>query len=102
MYRDHRCLTECQKQNRQDEPAGQVDVTTRVEVSVTRSRTCVGTTDVSLPVKKQHRQNELAGQEDIPTRVEVLCDTGFQTHVGTTDISWSVKNNIDRRNQLVR
>ena len=34
MYRDHRCLTECQKQNRQDEPAGQVDVTTRVEVSV--------------------------------------------------------------------
>ena len=36
-----------------------------------RSRTCVGTTDVSLPVKKQHRQNELAGQVDIPTRVEV-------------------------------
>ena len=36
MYRDHRRLTECQKQNRQDEPAGQVDVTTRVEVSVIR------------------------------------------------------------------
>ena len=36
-----------------------------------RSLTCVGTTDVSLPVKKQHRQNELAGQVDIPTRVEV-------------------------------
>ena len=34
MYRDHRRLTECQKQNRQDEPAGQVDVTTRVEVRV--------------------------------------------------------------------
>ena len=36
MYRDHRRLTECQKQNRQDEPADQVDVTTRVEVSVMR------------------------------------------------------------------
>ena len=36
-----------------------------------RSRTCVGTTDVSPPVKNQHRQNELAGQVDIPTRVEV-------------------------------
>ena len=32
MCRDHRRLTECQKQNRQNEPAGQVDVTTRVEV----------------------------------------------------------------------
>ena len=36
MCRDHRHLTECQKQNRQNEPAGQVDVTTRVEVSVMR------------------------------------------------------------------
>ena len=36
-----------------------------------RSRTCVGTTDVSPPVKKQHRQNEPAGQVDVPTRVEV-------------------------------
>ena len=36
-----------------------------------RSRTCVGTTDVSPPVKKQHRQNEPACQVDIPTRVEI-------------------------------
>ena len=34
MCRDHRPLTACQKQNRQNEPGGQVDVTTRVEVSV--------------------------------------------------------------------
>ena len=33
MCRDHRCLTACQN-NRQNEPAGQVDVSTRVEVSV--------------------------------------------------------------------
>ena len=25
MCRDHRCLTTCQKQHRQNEPAGQVD-----------------------------------------------------------------------------
>ena len=36
-----------------------------------RSRTCVGTTDVSPSVKKQHRQHEPAGQVDIPTRVEI-------------------------------
>ena len=35
MCRDHSHLTECQKQNRQNEPAGQVDVPTRVEVHVT-------------------------------------------------------------------
>ena len=51
MCRDHRCLTTCQKQHRQDEPAGQVDVPTACQ--------------------KQHRQNEPAGQVDVPTRVEV-------------------------------
>ena len=34
MCRDHRRLTECKNQNRQNEPAGQVDVTTRVKVCV--------------------------------------------------------------------
>ena len=36
MCRDQRCLAICQKQHRQNDPAGQVDVTTRVEVSVMR------------------------------------------------------------------
>ena len=35
MCRDHRRLTTSQKQHRQYEPAGQVDVSTRVEVHVT-------------------------------------------------------------------
>ena len=35
MCWDHRCLTACQKQHRQYEPAGQVDVSTKVEVHVT-------------------------------------------------------------------
>ena len=35
MCRDHRCLTACQKQHRQNESAGQVDVPTRLEVHVT-------------------------------------------------------------------
>ena len=34
MCRDHRCLTACQKQHRQNELAGQVDIPTRVEVCV--------------------------------------------------------------------
>ena len=35
MCREHRCLITCQKQHRQNEPAGQVDIPTRVEVNVT-------------------------------------------------------------------
>ena len=34
MCREHRCLTTCQKQYRQNEPAGQIDVPTWVEVCV--------------------------------------------------------------------
>ena len=32
--RDHKFVTICQKQHRQNEPAGQVDVPTRMEVCV--------------------------------------------------------------------
>ena len=32
--KNHRCLTACQKQHRQNEPAGQVDVPIRVETTV--------------------------------------------------------------------
>ena len=35
MCRDHRRLTACQKQHRENEPAGQVDIPTRVEIRVT-------------------------------------------------------------------
>ena len=34
MSRDHTCLTTSQKQHRHNEPAGQVDVSTRLEVHV--------------------------------------------------------------------
>ena len=34
MCRDHRYLNECQKQNRLNGPAGQVDIPIRVEVRV--------------------------------------------------------------------
>ena len=34
MCREHRCLTTCQKQYRQNEPAGQIDIPTLVEVCV--------------------------------------------------------------------
>ena len=35
MCRDHTRLNACQKQHRENEPAGQVDVPTRVEIRVT-------------------------------------------------------------------
>ena len=41
MSNDHRCLTTSQKQHRQNEPAGQVDIPTRVEVHVTGDPGCV-------------------------------------------------------------
>ena len=34
MFSDHRCLATCKTQHRQNDPAGQVDVPTRVEVPV--------------------------------------------------------------------
>ena len=95
--RDHRCLTTCQKQHRQNEPAGQVDIPTRVEVHVTVDPgqmkgqqtyhdlskqhrqnepavflCCFGqAVGCFTACQKQHRQNELAGQVDVSTRVEV-------------------------------
>ena len=61
MCWDQRYLTACQKQHRQNEPAGQVDVITRVEVRVMGDpQTCVGTTDVSPPLKNNtDRMNQL-------------------------------------------
>ena len=35
MCRDHRHLNACQKQHRENEPAGQVDIPTRAEIRVT-------------------------------------------------------------------
>ena len=35
MCMDHRRLNACQKQHRENEPAGQVDIPTRVEIRVT-------------------------------------------------------------------
>ena len=58
--RDNRHLTICQKQHRQNEPAGQVDVLTRVEIPRDGgSRTDVGTTDISRSVKTTERMKQL-------------------------------------------
>ena len=67
ICRDHRHLTTCQKQHRQNEPAGQVDIPTWVEVHVKgipdicRDHRCFTT------CQKQHRQNEPAGQVGVAT-----------------------------------
>ena len=71
MCRDHRRLTECQKQNRQNEPAGQVDDTTKVYICVIyildmcRDHRCL------TVCQNQHRQNKPTGQVDVSTSPEV-------------------------------
>ena len=94
MCTDHRHLTACQKQYRQNEPAGQVDIPTRVEVHVTGDprhtkgvEVCVmGNPDTCrdhrcfTACQKQYRQNESAGQVDVPTRLEVHV-TGDPRHM---------------------
>ena len=80
MCREHRCLTVCQKQQRQHEPAVEVDVPIVVEVQV------IGIPDTCRDLRhlttcqKQHRQNEPAGQVDVPTWVEVSV-TGDPGHM---------------------
>ena len=80
MCTDQRRPTACQKQNRQHERAGQVDVPTRVEVRV------MGIPDMCRDhrrlsaCQKQHRQNEPDGWVDIPTGVEVPV-MGYPGHM---------------------
>ena len=78
--RDHRCLTACQKQHRQNEPAGWVEIATGMEVDVTVVRDTCSDHRRLTACQIQHRQNELAGRVDIPTRVEV-CVTGDLGHM---------------------
>ena len=60
MCRDHRCLTACQIQHRQNVPAGQIDIPTWVEVRVMGFGPRVLTTDVSPPVQNNtDRMNQL-------------------------------------------
>ena len=69
--RDHKLVTTCQKQHKQNEPAGQVDIPTRVDIHVMvypdmcMDHRCLTT------CQKQHRQNKPTGQVDVSTRVEV-------------------------------
>ena len=63
--RDHRCLTACQKQHRQYQPAGRVDMPTGIDRGPCDggSQKLVGTTDVSPSVKNNtDRMNQLVRQ----------------------------------------
>ena len=61
----------CQKQHRQNEPAGQVDITIRVDIHVMGDPDMCRDHRCLTACQKQHRQNEPAGQVDVSTRVEV-------------------------------
>ena len=71
MCRAHRYLSICQNQHRQNEPAGQVDIPTRVEVHVTGDPDMCRDHRCLIACEKQHRQNESAGQVDVHPMVEV-------------------------------
>ena len=93
---DYRCLTTCQKQLRQNEPDGQVDIPTWVEV-------CVMWEPGHLQGRKTfHRLSKTIQSGRCFYQGGGLCDGGSQTCVGTTDVSPTVKNKADRMNQLVR
>ena len=78
--RDHRCLTKCYKQYRQNEPDGQVDDPTRVEICVMGiSATCRNHRHLNT-CQKQQRRNEPAGQVDDPIREEFYV-TGDARHM---------------------
>ena len=61
MCRDHRCLSTCDKQHRQNEPAGKEDIPTGVEICV------MGLLDMCRDhrqyclSKTTHRKNQLFG-----------------------------------------
>ena len=80
MCRDNRCLATFEKQHRQNDPAGQVDIPAIVEFLLwgildrCRDQRCL------MICQKQHRQNEPVGQVDIPTRVEIHV-MGYTGHV---------------------
>ena len=78
--RDHRRLTTCQKQNRQNEPAGQEtfqlgwkSVQWGIPDMYRDHRHLIG-------CQKQYRQNELAGWVEVPTGVDV-CVTADPRHM---------------------
>ena len=76
MCRDHRCLIACEKQHRQNESAGQVDIPARVEVCVMSH--CLSKTTQREWTSWSGRHSYKGGGP---------CDGGSQTDVGTTDIS---------------
>ena len=63
--RDHRCLTTCEKQDRQNEPTIQLDIPTGVEVHVKGIPDTYRDHRHLTICQKQYRQNEPAGQVDI-------------------------------------
>ena len=79
MCRDHSCLTACQKQHRQNEPTGQEDISTGVEICV------MGLLDMCrdhghlAACQKQHRHNEPAFRVNISNGVEI-CVMGDPRH----------------------
>ena len=79
MCRDDRCLTACQKQYRQNKPAGQVDISTGVKICVIGLLDMCRDHEHFTACQKQHRQNEPAFRVNISNGVEI-CVMGDPRH----------------------
>ena len=101
MYRDHRHLIACQKQYRQNEPAGWIEVPTGVDVCVTADPRHIQWLQTSSLLTKKTQTEWTSWLGRCSYQGGGLCDGVFQTHVLTTDVSPPVKRNTDRMNQLV-
>ena len=71
MCREHRCLTTCQKQHRQNEPAFRDNVSSVVDISGWEITDTFKDHRHPTACQKQHRQNEPVGWVDIATELEV-------------------------------
>ena len=101
MCRDHRCLTTCQKQHRQNEAASQVHIPTRVEVRVIGDPGHMKGPQMSHHLSKTTQTEGTSWSGRHSYQGARPCDGGSWTHVRTTDVPPPGKNNTDRMNQLV-
>ena len=101
MCRDHRCLTICQKQHRQNEAASQVHIPTRVEVLVIGDPGHMKGPQMSHHLSKTTQTEGTSWSGRHSYQGARPCDGGSWTHVGTRDVPPPGKNNTDRMNQLV-
>ena len=99
---DHRCLTTCQKQHRQNEPSFWINISTGLEICVIGDPRQVYRPQMSHHLSKMTQTDWTSWSGRHSYFGGGPCDGGSRTLVRTTDVSLPVQNNTDRMNQLFR